>query len=220
VDDLDGMFTPNEAVAFAREVATIDQNDEGPRPRALDQRENRAHEKRERAELLYLNGNRNSDWFDQIEREVTAELEAIANERAMLRPTGPDASDLREAVQTLQNLREDLPHCLPEYRAQFMQALGVSIVGENSIEMAYYPEVAAVLGSARSVAKASISPARPGINTSSLEGEESGRSDVSGLERHGHYCCPCPSSGHQGCPVIEPLCGPGHRPPTQLRQMT
>ena len=58
-------------------------------------------------------------------------------------------------MRTLQNLREELPHCLPEYRAQFMQALGVAIVGETSVEMAYYPEVAAVLGSARLLPKTS-----------------------------------------------------------------
>jgi site-specific DNA recombinase len=155
VDDLDGMFTPDEAVAFAREAAATDQHDEGPRRRALDQREKRASEKRERAESLYLNGKRDSEWFDQVDSEVTAELETIAAERDTLRPMGPDANDLRAAVRTLQNLREELPHCPPEYRAQFMQALGVAIVGEISVEMAYYPEVAAVLGSARLLPKTS-----------------------------------------------------------------
>ena len=81
VDDLDGMFSPDEAVAFAREAAAADQDDDAPRRRALDQREKRAHEKRERAESLYLNGKRDGDWFDQIDSEVTAELEAIAAER-------------------------------------------------------------------------------------------------------------------------------------------
>jgi hypothetical protein len=157
VDDLDGMFTPDEAVAFAREAAESDQDDDAPRRCALNQREKRAHEKRDRAELLYLNGKRDSDWFEQIDSEVSAELEAIAAERVMLQPCGPDASDLREAVRTLQNLREELPHCPPEYRAQFMQALGVAIVGENGVEMAYYPEVAAVLGSARLLPKTSAS---------------------------------------------------------------
>jgi hypothetical protein len=157
VDDLDGMFTPDEAIAFAREAAAADQDDDAPRRRALDQREKRAHEKRDRAESLYLNGKRDSDWFDQIDSEVSAELEAIAAERAMLQPSGPDAIDLREAVRTLQNLREELPHCPAEYRAQFMQALRVAIVGENSVEMAYYPEVAAVLGSARLLPKTSAS---------------------------------------------------------------
>ena len=38
-----------------------------------------------------------------------------------------------------------------------MQTLGVAIVGENSVEMAYYPEVAAVLGSARLLPKTSAS---------------------------------------------------------------
>jgi len=155
VDDLDGMFTPDEAVAFAREAAAADQDDDAPRRRALDQRETRAREKRERAEGLYLNGKRDSDWFDQIDSEVVAELEAIGAERDTLRPLGPDANDLREAVRTLQNLREELPHCPPEYRAQFMQALGVAIVGETSVEMAYYPDVAAVLGSARLLPKTS-----------------------------------------------------------------
>jgi site-specific DNA recombinase len=155
VDDLDGMFTPDEAVAFAREAAASEQDDDAPRRRALDQREKRALEKRERAESLYLNGKRDSDWFEQIDNEVIAELDAIAHERAALKPLGPDANDLREAVRTLQNLREELPHCPPEYRAQFMQALGVAIVGENSVEMAYYPEVAAVLGSARLLPKTS-----------------------------------------------------------------
>jgi DNA invertase Pin-like site-specific DNA recombinase len=156
VDDLDGMFTPDEAIAFAREAAASEQDNDAPRRRALDQREKRANEKRERAEALYLNGKRDSAWFEQIDGEVTAELEAIGAERDTLRPLGPDASDLREAVQTLQNLREELPHCPAEYRAQFMQALGVAIVGENSIEMAYYPEVAAVLGSARLRPKTSL----------------------------------------------------------------
>src|SRR5215213_2511645 len=155
VDDLDGMFTPDEAVAFAREAAAANQDDDAPRRRALDQREKRAHEKRDRAESLYLNGKRDSAWFEQIDSEVTAELEAIGAERDTLRPLGPDANNLREAVRTLQNLREELPHCPPEYRAQFMQALGVAIVGENGVEMAYYPEVAAVLGSARLLPKTS-----------------------------------------------------------------
>jgi DNA invertase Pin-like site-specific DNA recombinase len=155
VDDLDGMFTPDEAVAFAREAATADQDHDAPRRRALDQREKRAHEKRERAEGLYLNGKRDSAWFEQVDSEVTAELEAIETERDSLRPLGPDATDLREAVRTLQNLRDELPHCPPEYRAQFMQALGVAIVEENGVEMAYYPEVAAVLGSARLLPKTS-----------------------------------------------------------------
>jgi hypothetical protein len=154
VDDLDGMFTPDEAVTFAREAAA-DQDDDAPRRRALDQREKRANEKRERAEGLYLNGKRDSAWFEQVDSEVTAELEAIDAERETLRPLGPDATDLREAVRTLQNLRDELPHCPPEYRAQFMQALGVAIVGENSVEMAYYPEVAAVLGSTRLLPKTS-----------------------------------------------------------------
>jgi hypothetical protein len=114
VDDLDGMFTPDEPVAFAREAAAADQDDDAPRRRALDLREQRAHEKRERAESLYLTGKRDVAWFDQIDSEVTAELEAIAVERASLRPLGPDANDLREAVRTLQNLREELPHCPPE----------------------------------------------------------------------------------------------------------
>ena len=149
VEDLGGMFSPDEAVAFAREATAADQDDEAPRRRALDQREKRANEKRERAESLYLNGKRDSGWFDQIDSEVTAEMQAVADERTTLRPLGPAANDLREAVRTLQNLREELPHCLPEYRAQFMQALGVAIVGENGTQMAYYPEVAAVLGSAR-----------------------------------------------------------------------
>jgi hypothetical protein len=153
VDDLDGMFTPDEAVAFAREAAAANQDDDAPRRRALDLREKRASEKRERAESLYLNGKRDSDWFDQIDSEVTAELEAITDERGTLQPCGPDAADLREAVRTLQNLREELPHCPPEYRAQFMQSLGVAIVGENSVEMAYYPEVTAALGSARLLPK-------------------------------------------------------------------
>src|SRR5829696_150814 len=78
VDDLDGMFTPDEAVAFAREAAAANQDDDAPRRRALDQREKRAREKRERAEGLYLNGKRDSAWFDQIDSEVTAELETIA----------------------------------------------------------------------------------------------------------------------------------------------
>jgi DNA invertase Pin-like site-specific DNA recombinase len=151
VDDLDGMFTADEAVAFAREAAVADQDDDAPRRRALDQREKRAHEKRERAEALYLNGKRDSDWFDQIDSEVTAELESVADERATLQPLGTDADDLREAVRMLQNLRDELPHCLPEYRAQFMQALGVAVVAETGVEMAYYPEVATVLGSARLV---------------------------------------------------------------------
>jgi hypothetical protein len=157
VADLDGMFTPDEAVAFAREAASANQDDDAPRRRALDQREKRAHEKRERAETLYLNGKRDSEWFDQIDSEVTAELGAIANERTTLSPLGLDANDLREAVRTLQNLRDELPHCPSEYRTQFMQALGVAIVGENSIEMAYYPEVAAVLRSARLLPKTSAS---------------------------------------------------------------
>ena len=88
VDDLDGMFTPGEAVACAREAAAADQDDDAPRRRALDQREKRANEKRERAESLYLNGKRDSDWFDQIESEVTAEMEAIADERGTLQPAG------------------------------------------------------------------------------------------------------------------------------------
>jgi hypothetical protein len=155
VDDLDGMFTPDEAVAFAREAAAADQDDDVPRRRALDQREKRAHEKRERAEALYLNSKRDSAWFEQIDNEVTAELEAIDVERDTLRPQGPDANNLREAVRTLQNLREELPHCPAEYRAQFMQALGVAIVGETGVEMAYYPEVAAVLRSARLLPKTS-----------------------------------------------------------------
>jgi hypothetical protein len=155
VDDLDGMFTPDEAIAFAREAAAADQDDDAPRRRALDQREKRAREKRERAEGLYLNGKRDSVWFEQIDSEVTAELEAIDAERDTLCPQGPDANDLREAVRTLQNLREELPHCPQEYRAQFMQALGVAIVGENSVEMAYFLEVAAVLGSARLLPKTS-----------------------------------------------------------------
>jgi hypothetical protein len=156
VDDLDGMFTPDEAVAFAREAAAAD-HDDAARRRALDQREKRAHEKPERAETLYLNGKRDGDWFDQIESEVTAELEAIADERASLRQVGLAADDLREAVRTLQNLRDELLHCPPEYRAQFMEALGVVIVGETSVEMAYYPEVAAVLRSARLLPKTSAS---------------------------------------------------------------
>jgi DNA invertase Pin-like site-specific DNA recombinase len=86
VDDLDGMFTPDEAVAFAREAAAADQDDDVPRRRALDQREKRAHEKRERAEALYLNSKRDSAWFEQIDNEVTAELEAIDVERDTLRP--------------------------------------------------------------------------------------------------------------------------------------
>jgi hypothetical protein len=46
----------------------------------LDQREKRTREKRDPAESLYLNGKRDSAWFDQIDGEVTAELDAIAAE--------------------------------------------------------------------------------------------------------------------------------------------
>jgi hypothetical protein len=145
--------------------------DDAPRRRAFDQYEKRAHEKRERAEGLYLNGKRDSEWFDQIDSEVTGELETIAAKQDSLRPLGPDANDLGEAVRTLQNLREELPHCLPEYRAQFMHALGIAIIGENGVEMAYYPEVAAVLGSARLLPKTSVTRAkavtRPALNVAS-----------------------------------------------------
>jgi hypothetical protein len=52
-----------------------------------------------------------------------------------------------------------------------MHALGVAIVGENGVEMAYYPEVAAVLGSARLLPKTSVTRAkavtRPALNVAS-----------------------------------------------------
>src|SRR5215204_2812188 len=109
--------------------------------------------------------------LDQIDSEVTGELETIAAEQDSLWPLGPDANDLGEAVRTLRNLREELPHCLPEYRAQFMHALGIAIIGENGVEMAYYPEVAAVLGSARLLPKTSVTRAkavtRPALNVAS-----------------------------------------------------
>jgi|SRR5215207_4664228 hypothetical protein len=35
MDDLDGMFSPEEAVAFAREAAIADQDDDTPRRRAF-----------------------------------------------------------------------------------------------------------------------------------------------------------------------------------------
>src|SRR5215212_5500150 len=80
VDDLGNMFTPEEAVVFAREAAKADTNDDGPRHRSFDQREKRANEKRQRAETLYLNGKRDSAWFDQVEQEVAAELAVIVDE--------------------------------------------------------------------------------------------------------------------------------------------
>jgi hypothetical protein len=71
---------------------------------------------------------------------------------------GPDTDSLRDVVRTLQNLREELPHCLPEYRAQFRHALSMAIVGEWSVEMPYYPEVAAALDSARLLLQSSVMP--------------------------------------------------------------
>jgi hypothetical protein len=71
---------------------------------------------------------------------------------------GPDTDSLRDVARTLQNLREELPRCLPEYRAQFRQALGMAIVGEWSVEMPYCPEVAAALHSARLLLQSSVMP--------------------------------------------------------------
>jgi hypothetical protein len=62
-----------------------------------------------RTESLYLNGKRDSVWCDHVNSEVTADQEAVAAQRARMHPLGPDAQDLREAVRTLQNLREELP---------------------------------------------------------------------------------------------------------------
>ena len=87
--------------------------DDAPRRRALDQREKRANEKRERAESLYLGGKRDAEWFDQIDGEVTAELEAIASERAALTAFGPDADDLLDAVRTLRTSATNSPTACP-----------------------------------------------------------------------------------------------------------
>jgi hypothetical protein len=61
-----------------------------------------------RTESRYLNGKRDSVWFEYIDMEVTAKPEVIAAQRARMHPLGPDAQDRREAVRTLQNLREEL----------------------------------------------------------------------------------------------------------------
>ena len=106
--------------------------------------------------MLRLTGKGESAGFDQIASDVTAKLNAIAAERATLRSLGPDADDRHEAVQTLQNLRVELPYCLPEYHVQFLHARAVVIVAETSIAMAYSLKVAAVLGSARFLPKASV----------------------------------------------------------------
>ena len=90
----------------------------------------RANEKRERAESLPLNGKRVGEWFRQVDCEATADQEAVVIKRARMHPLGPDAQDLRQAVQTLQVPREELSHCLSDY-ARFMQALDVASVGEN-----------------------------------------------------------------------------------------
>jgi DNA invertase Pin-like site-specific DNA recombinase len=149
MNDLADMFSPEEAILYAQEAAASEQDEDAPRRQMLDLRERRAIEKRERAESLYLNGQRDSDWFAGVDEEVTFELDIVSDERARLNPLGPKIDDLREAAQTLLNLREELPHCLPEYRSQFMQALGVAIVSETGVEMAYHPEMAVVLQSAR-----------------------------------------------------------------------
>ena len=57
----------------------------------------------------YLNGKRDSVWFEHGESEMTAEPEVVAAQRARMYPLGPGAQDLHEAVRTLQNPREDLP---------------------------------------------------------------------------------------------------------------
>jgi hypothetical protein len=62
-----------------------------------------------RTESRYLNGKRDSVWFEHVDSEVTAEPEVVAAQRARMHPLGPDAQDLHEAVRTLQNLQEELP---------------------------------------------------------------------------------------------------------------
>jgi hypothetical protein len=73
-----------------------------------DQHEKPANFSLARTDSHYLNGKRDSVWFECFDMEVTAEPEEIAAQRARMHPLGPDTQDRREAVRTLQNLREEL----------------------------------------------------------------------------------------------------------------
>ena len=120
---------------------------------------------------------------EPITPRFTADDAASTPRTGDCNPQGPDVNDLREAVRTLQNLREELPHCPAEYRAQFVQALGVAIVGENSVEMGYYPEVAAVLGAARLPPKTSATRTCASLTLPLIDGARA-QDAVLGIEQH------------------------------------
>jgi len=144
VDAVAALVDPDDAIRQAerqarraRPEAAAARKDAQRRLAALDARW-------QRAEALYLDGERDRDWLNAQEARIAAERIAVQRTLDAL-PPEPDGDVLRSASAVLRSLRDSLADMPDEYRTSIIARLGVVFYGEHGARLVVWPDIAPLL---------------------------------------------------------------------------